>query len=315
MVTAFLLSIRTKFFLKTLRKCYIHFESNSLVYLLYRFFDPNNRRRHSAKLMKELTFEILGQEGEKVELNLSEHVDYRYFFNGFFDDASLYLLKRYFSGSDTVFIDVGANVGLVSLPVLKNNFRVIAFEPIPQNHTRFMRNLELNPGLEPILFKYAVGSKEMMDKSKTLELFLPPGNTGATSSISDWNPGKVRGQLHTVQLSTLDDSCIEILNEMRVKNVLLKIDVEGMELQVLFGAEVLIQRYKPTILIEWKGTNTPGDQRVVLGTFLVQFGYSAFTFKRENSGDFKIYVFDPLKDSENVLLLPNGSTIPNDFFS
>jgi hypothetical protein len=52
---------------------------------------------------------------------------------------------------------------------------------------------------------------------------------------------------------------------------LLKIDVEGMEIEVLAGAEILIQSFSPIIIVEW--IKSPKEE---LKNILTRFNYAHF---------------------------------------
>ena len=56
-----------------------------------------------------------------------------------------------------LFMDVGANVGLVSFSVATSGARVVAFEPNPRNCERWHANRMLNLGVDVQLVETAVG--------------------------------------------------------------------------------------------------------------------------------------------------------------
>lgn len=139
---------------------------------------------------------------------------------------------------DTTFIDVGANVGYFTL-LFSGSARVVyAFEPVPAVFERLARNIELN-GLTNVR---AVRSAVSRERGK-LRLF--------ESSISAGHDSTVRRYEHQgsllVDSVTLDESV-----ESPSGGVVMKVDVEGSEMDVLIGARGLIRSGKVSaIVLEW----------------------------------------------------------------
>lgn len=121
---------------------------------------------------------------------------------------------------DDVLIDVGANVGMVSIYVKKKfNCKVIAFEPVTINLKHFKENILLN-GLKLNDFEIhntAITSVE----GDTITIGTPDYNTGGSSIF------------HTC--SDINSICkTETLNKYIGKECsYLKIDVEGAEYEII----------------------------------------------------------------------------------
>jgi hypothetical protein len=81
----------------------------------------------------------------------------------------------------------------------------------------------------------------------------------------------------------LDDYWNQIDREVK----LIKIDVEGAELEVLRGAEKLLKRWKPKLLIEVHGFALPsfGTSVNELRNFLGNLGYQEHRLESENFRD------------------------------
>jgi FkbM family methyltransferase len=127
--------------------------------------------------------------------------------------------------------------------------KVYSFEPNPENVKVLKRNAEINH-LTVDLLEHALGSADGGAK-------LSPN--GATSRISD--SGSV-----DVSLRTLDSFELPRVD-------LLKVDVEGYELEVLKGARKTLGRCHPTILIEmhdWLGA----EDEASLFNILLENDYS-----------------------------------------
>ncbi|SIT31364.1 FkbM family methyltransferase [Achromobacter sp. MFA1 R4] len=134
-----------------------------------------------------------------------------------------------------IFVDVGANIGNHTLFFsLILNREVEAFEPAGDAFAQLVRNVQLNRAEALVsCHRLAVGARQ----SRGL-MNVVPGNLGASSfSLDDSG---------TIQLVTLDS----MLYEKSSKVALIKIDVEGFELEVLQGAIQILDRDAPTLIVE-----------------------------------------------------------------
>lgn len=137
-------------------------------------------------------------------------------------------------------VDVGANIGFFSLVAAKlvgSMGRVLAVEPEPANCGRIARNVELNRYANVEVAQVALG-----DRSGEVTLHLASDH--GHHSMLDRSPDRA-GNSITVPMLTLD-TLLASRNIGRVD--LLKIDVEGYEVEVLRGAAETI-RSNPEIVI------------------------------------------------------------------
>lgn len=122
-----------------------------------------------------------------------------------------------------IVIDIGAQVGIVSTYLGKKypDIRILAYEPVPQNYQRLIRNLAANDVHNVTAFRMAVtGDGRMLKLSGNLQ-----GNSGGVSAFT--NPSDQTFEAPSI---TLD----QILDKLpHVK--LLKIDCEGAEYEILEG--------------------------------------------------------------------------------
>jgi len=138
-----------------------------------------------------------------------------------------------------VFVDIGANVGAYSLRAIKSGMRAISFEPNPENVRLLKRNAELND-LSVDVRECALGAAE-----STVNL----SQNGATSRVND----EIKGVM--VPVKTLDSFQIPEVD-------LIKVDVEGYELEVLRGARQTLARTRPPLMIEmhhWIGAEAEAE--------------------------------------------------------
>jgi FkbM family methyltransferase len=137
-------------------------------------------------------------------------------------------------------IDVGADTGYYTLLFAKRVGRVgrvIAFEPIPSAREALKRNISLNNYTNITVCDFALYSS---NSSTVLE---------APRQVSRINPRKTKNEKNCIQIQTrIFDECVP---ELKVRGIdLVKIDVEGAELDVLHGMKDSLERCHPALLIE-----------------------------------------------------------------
>lgn len=161
-----------------------------------------------------------------------------------------------------VFIDIGANLGNHSIFFgLLLRAEIYAFEPNRNSYARLIRNLELS-GLKSCSHSYlaAVGAIEGLVKS---DLKVDINNTGSAKVVN-----AAQSDPDAVPLVTIDKIFHELIQQ-KLTNVLVKIDVEGMEFEVLKGMQQMIEVCRPIIICE-----ISSDKNVVLiRNILAKKGY------------------------------------------
>jgi FkbM family methyltransferase len=151
-------------------------------------------------------------------------------------------LSNYLKSGD-VFYDIGANVGFFTVLAAKlvgSSGKVYAFEPDRQNADCIRHNIQLNQ-----FNNTAVWQKAVSHTTGTGELLLAEYSGGHTLSVVD-RPPDLAGSI-TVELVSIDDLISQ--GKLTPPN-LVKIDVEGAELDVLRGMIQTIKQYQPIIIYE-----------------------------------------------------------------
>lgn len=156
-----------------------------------------------------------------------------------------------------VIFDVGAHIGLSSLPFAKmvgSKGKVIAFEPNPANRERLLLNLERNPKLASAI---TIESLALSNVNGTQDFLFTENIEDGTSSGSFLSGAhtlmkrtvyeeELRFQKMKVTTQTLEKYC-------KAKSIvpdIIKIDVEGAEYLVIEGAKTILRKHKPTLFIE-----------------------------------------------------------------
>ena len=131
----------------------------------------------------------------------------------------------------TLTVDVGGNSGYQTYFHANYN-NVVTYEPVPELFKVLSTNLK---GLEK---KVTLINKAVTNENKNVQLFVDVNRLSMTSQVP-----LVESQEITVPGVALDNE--------NLSNVgFIKIDVEGYELDVLEGASKLIERDRPTMMVE-----------------------------------------------------------------
>ncbi len=159
-----------------------------------------------------------------------------------------------------IFIDAGANVGNHS--VFFGKFlaeAVVSVEPSPEFARLLTRNLKANRVHRNMVIAEGLGATPGWART-----YLPPGagrNPGMTRlkvlrsqgpSEGSHGPPEDRGESDcAIRVTTLDDVATRAEQQFGPLPIrFLKIDVEGMEADVLRGGEKMLQRHRPQLAVE-----------------------------------------------------------------
>ncbi|MDC3171707.1 FkbM family methyltransferase [Pelagibacteraceae bacterium] len=132
-------------------------------------------------------------------------------------------------------VDVGANLGLFTHYMSKSSKHVYAFEPNPYPLENLKYLVDKNVTILPI----ALGSSD-----GPTEIRIPHHANGWSSNGASLAPkSNEGGKLINIQCRKLDS--------LKLENIgLIKIDVEGFEMEVIMGAQDVIKEHKPVMIIE-----------------------------------------------------------------
>jgi len=156
----------------------------------------------------------------------------------------------------TVVFDIGANLGYVSLALARAvgpAGQVIAFEPLPANFSRLRINLGLNPEGQRIRpLEAAVGARS------TRSQFLAHASGGMGKLEGSSGRRLEYAESMEVQVVCLDDW---VYRDGEPAPALVKIDIEGGEVQALDGMARLLRDARPYVLLELHGPEAAGGAR------------------------------------------------------
>ncbi|MHA1273022.1 MAG: FkbM family methyltransferase [Promethearchaeota archaeon] len=184
---------------------------------IFNFFNKLHFKNNFSKILKQKYF---------MPIN-------RYEISVFYYNSGLKFLPAkvfsYLKGKD--FIDGGAWIGDSALIFEKKYFpkKVYAFEPENENYRLMMETISKNNLSRVIPINKGLGKKKALTAIK---------KKGDTSYISKLGEQKV-------ELTSID----EFVKENNLSIGLIKLDIEGFELEAIKGAEKTIKKLKPVLLI------------------------------------------------------------------
>lgn len=184
-------------------------------------------------------------------------------------EYGLTVLMRTWLKKGSIFIDGGANVGTVTLYAAAQGASVHSFEPTPDTWRMLAANTYLN-GLEEWVFpnKLAISSSHHY-----LPFFVAIDEYSCINSfkLSPITQGKQKKIV--VECVTLDSYC----KEHKIDKIdILKLDIEGYELDALRGAKKLLESGKVDI-IYWESSDVATKEvRKKTAKHLEKFGFTNF---------------------------------------
>jgi len=204
--------------------------------------------------------------------------------------------------SKKLVVDVGANIGLYSYFLSKSGKDIEAFEPLPECANA------INAYRSPCIRVHNVALSSMPG---TLELYTPiingvpyPGNSSFTAVTGPHESREV--SVHTLDQYNYENVC------------LIKIDVEGHELDVLKGATQTLLRERPVLLIEIEQRHLKIPMAEVFA-YVVEQKYNGFFLFSGSLSPLSNFVYEIHQAPENVnsqayinnfIFLPEGTPVP-----
>jgi len=182
--------------------------------------------------------------GSLFNVNTSSYLEWYIFVFGGHETSLLHDMLEHIKAGD-VAIDCGANIGLHSCPLARHvgpTGRLIAVEPIDEVADRLSANVALNGLANVTLVRKAASSS-----NGTAEIF-PSREKSINRGQASLHPNQnVSPEGRAVDVVSID----RLVTELGLDRLdLVKIDVEGHELEVLRGARQAIERWRPILYFE-----------------------------------------------------------------
>ena len=206
--------------------------------------------------------------GYWMKLDLSDWSQrYTYFLGRYYELEIQQLMSAVLTPGDR-FIDIGANIGMISLHaayLVTEDGKVDCFEPNPECVEAIKDNLARNDIKHVNV--YPLG---LSDNNGSLRLSLTSTHTG-TATLAEINDSI---KSFEVQVVVGDD--VILSDPRRVK--LIKMDVEGFELHVLKGLTRSLEAFQPLLITEFVESHfqRAGTSSAEIEGFLNGLGYKPY---------------------------------------
>jgi FkbM family methyltransferase len=195
--------------------------------------------------------------------NTNDHISKVLRQTGVWEVNVTYWIEKLSQGG--VFLDVGANIGYCSLIASKKYEKVYAFEPIPENYVLLEKSIQDNHIQNIEVVKKCVGNSE------NLELTAFTDNMGGTRNIENTKKQNV-SHMKVNSTRVYDVITLDKFTE-NIKSIdLMKVDVEGHELQVLQGFSKNITKCK-NILLELSPCSLPAETCIEILNIMKNSGF------------------------------------------
>lgn len=252
----------------------------------YRFKRSLTKRIY-PEMLKNYPFEV-DFFGLRYTGNIVNYIDRLVYYCGAHEKFMLFFLRdmtKKLDRKNTVFLDIGANVGNHALFMSQVVDKVLAYEPYGFVREQLENKIRLNNIKNIIVRPIGLGNEEL-----TIPFYAPPdSNLGAGSFFEDCNKGNVfMGNLQVV----VGDK--EIAGQGIEQIDFVKMDIEGFERFALEGLKETIKKSRPLIILEFspKTRSTFKNFEDFKSIFPEGYGFWRFGRASYDSGRYKIAQFD-----------------------
>tara|TARA_B100000315_G_scaffold18964_1_gene16745 strand:+ start:626 stop:1483 length:858 start_codon:yes stop_codon:yes gene_type:complete len=182
-----------------------------------------------------------------------------------------------------IVLDIGAHIGLFSMPLsdrISPGGKIYAFEPSEINRHYLKKHLELNDIKNVEVLPYLVGAKN----NKKVEFYEDQTQVNPMGGVILSKYMKNDAIITHKQMVSLDAFC----KDNDIQPELIKIDVEGAEIDLLLGAKNVLLLHKPVIVLSLhpqyieKMNQSLSDLR----SYLEEVNFKCLTIDGKDNNDF-----------------------------
>ena len=149
----------------------------------------------------------------------------------------------------SIFIDCGANQGFYTIPIAASNpdCVVYAFEPSLQEMEYLNKNIELNNFQNVKTFDLGIGDVEGSFNflNDNLEKDSTKGGLIIENTMGNLN------EVKKIKVKTIDKIVEDYIDINSNSKIFIKIDIEGYDINAVYGAKNIINKYTTIILVEF----------------------------------------------------------------
>jgi FkbM family methyltransferase len=191
----------------------------------------------------------LGKKGENIKLFFDQIITPNVIKNGSWDIFIINFIKKFSKKNISYsFIDVGANIGLISRQILNTNIKIksiFCFEPEINNFLLLKKNI--NFFKKSFFFNFALGNT----KRNKAKLYLDPLNKG-NYSLSKQN---IKREYCNIKIINANTIIKKIIRNNKVNNIIYKSDTQGKDIEIFLSLDADILKKIKIICIEISNFN------------------------------------------------------------
>jgi len=191
--------------------------------------------------IEKYSYGILTPCGFAMKLDTTDWIQKQIYEKGCYEKSHVLALLSLLP-PEGIFFDIGANVGVYSLNLSKKAKSVYSFEATKKTYEHLLETISMNKIKNVHHNFYAVHHKSGLD----IEIWTGKESLGNDNNGNNGMFG--RGRIANIVQSITIDGYINNNNIDKID--VIKIDIEGNELNALKGASESIQRFRPIILCE-----------------------------------------------------------------
>ena len=199
------------------------------------------------------------------------------------------------SAISSVIIDIGANTGIYSLLAQNNNMnaKIVAIEPVNINYKILQDNINQNK------FPIVAEKLAISNKNGTAKMFMQKDTVNYMTSVNDnrYAASDLVKANMVVEIDVKIEVFSYIVEKHRLNSMdLIKIDVEGHEIEVISSMLPYLKEYKPSILVEIIGD----DNAIIINSMLREMDYFFISIDETNKSIVVPHLWD--NDHHNFLI-------------
>ncbi|MCS4434556.1 FkbM family methyltransferase [Aquiflexum sp. XJ19-10] len=229
-------------------------------------------------------------------------IERKLYFTGSYEKGLLRILDKLVKPGNIV-VDAGANIGLISIFCALRagqNGLVLSFEPHPETYPILKKNIAVNGISQIDAYNKALGST-----SGTAKIYSNLQINRGAASMVEFQEDSPSFDVEVVSLDS-------VLKQHLISNLdLLKIDVEGFEMEVLKGAKgILSGNNGPFLVIECSNTRSNFNYSLEELFDFLNRNYCYHIYKLSNSKEkisrlVSVQSWKDLPEHDNILAFKN----------
>jgi FkbM family methyltransferase len=162
-------------------------------------------------------------------------------------------LENSLNGRDQLAVEVGAHIGLLTVPLARRFKRVLAFEPNGFNYRLLTANVALNGLRDVTCINEGIYSECVALSLAKAEKQETPVPLGPDGSFDGWSATNLGAYSFSPDGSGIFRALARTLDSYNLNDLaFLKIDAQGADGEVIAGASETIRRCRPVIVFEWE---------------------------------------------------------------